>query len=66
MKNTTTPGFNGHCAFAVALGKKNVSCNGKHQLVQDGKTYNFSNSLVKMVWKVLPGMKNKAESNWSK
>ena len=65
MKPISKPEFNGQCAFAVSLGKKNVDCNGKYNIVKNEKKYNFSNPVAKFLWRVLPGRKQKAESNWS-
>jgi len=60
------PQFNGECAFAVSLGKKGVIGREDLRLVQNGKTYLFSNAVAKLLWKLIPGRKEKAESNWSK
>lgn len=65
MKPISKPEFNGQCAFAVSLGKKNVDCNGKYNIEKNGKKYNFSNPVAKLLWQVLPGRKQKAESNWT-
>ena len=64
MKNSSNAAFGGQCAFAVSLGKKDVMCNGKHYIVRDGKKYHFSNPVAKFLWKVIPGSKQKADSNW--
>ncbi|MBI3563053.1 MAG: hypothetical protein HY080_15190 [Gammaproteobacteria bacterium] len=56
--------FNGHCAFAVSLGKKEMAGNESYYVIQDGKKYLFSNPIVKFLWRVIPGRKNKAESIW--
>lgn len=65
MKPLSNAEFNGQCALAVSLGKKDVDCNGKYNIVKDGKTYNFSNPVAKFLWQVLPGREQKAQSNWS-
>ena len=55
--------FNGHCAFAVSTGKTDVK-GGDHYLSIDGKTYVFSNIIAKMLFRLLPGTKQKAEEVW--
>ncbi|WP_310363224.1 hypothetical protein [Neobacillus drentensis] len=65
MNQSSNSEFDGHCAFAESLGKKDVMCNGKNSVVQQGKTYQFSNPVAKLLWLVLPGRKQKAESTWS-
>lgn len=67
MKPQSEPSaeFKGHCAFAVSLGKKNVAGSESCCLIQDGKKYLFSNPAAKLLWRVIPGRKKKAESNWS-
>jgi hypothetical protein len=61
---TNPPEFNGRCAFAVSLGKKEVAGRTECHAVQDGKTYLFSNPVAKFLWSILPGRKHKAESVW--
>ncbi|WP_335872562.1 hypothetical protein [Bacillus sp. 2205SS5-2] len=63
--NNTKPEYGGECALAVSLGKKDVHCDGKHFIVDNGKQYNFTNPVAKFLWKVLPGRKQKADSQWS-
>ena len=69
MKNRSNQNieFNGQCAFAVSTGKTDVK-GGKHFLIKNGKTYAFSNSITKLLFKLLPyrikkqpkfGIKNK-------
>ncbi|WP_417897918.1 hypothetical protein ABN702_16820 [Bacillus haimaensis] len=65
MEHKSNAEFNGQCAFAVSLGKKDVLCNGNHYIVQNGKKYQFSNPVAKFLWKVIPGSRKKADSNWS-
>jgi len=55
--------YDGHCAFAVSTGKMDVK-GGKHHLNIDGKTYQFSNPIAKMLFKLLPNRKEKADANW--
>jgi hypothetical protein len=64
MNHLSNAEFGGHCAFAMSLGKKDVKCEGKHTVVQNGKKYHFSNPVAKFLWQVLPGRKQKAESIW--
>ena len=64
MKQLSNAEFNGQCAFAVSVGKKDVKCDGSHYVIQNDKKYLFSNPVAKFLWKVLPGRKQKAESNW--
>lgn len=59
------PEFNGRCAFALSTGKKGVEGKEKDPIIQDGKTYLFSNPVAKFLWQVLPGRKTKAESTWA-
>jgi len=56
--------FDGHCAFAVSLGKNSVPGSASCFLIQDGKKYQFSNPIAKFLWRIIPGRKNKAETNW--
>jgi len=58
------PQFDGHCAFAVSLGKTEVPGKGTCQAVRDGKTYFFSNPIARFLWSVLPGARKRAEANW--
>lgn len=61
-KNNTLA-YDGHCAFAVSTGKIDVK-GGKHSLTIDRKTYLFSNSIAKFLFKLLPGRMEKADTNW--
>jgi len=56
--------FNGHCAFAVSLGKKSVPGSETCYLIENGKKYHFSNPVAKLLWRVIPGRKKNAELNW--
>ena len=60
----TKPEFDGKCAFAVSLGKRDVPGNSRHTLTADGRTYVFSNPVAKFLWRILPGRRRKAEANW--
>lgn len=64
--STQSPEFDGQCAFALSTGKKGVA--GKPDLYtdQDDKRYLFSNPVARLLWRVLPGRRAKAESTWSK
>ncbi len=57
--------FEGHCAFAVSTGKKDVEGKESCYLVHDGKKYLFSNSVAKFLWRIIPGCKKRADSIWS-
>lgn len=57
--------FNGHCAFAVSTGKTDVK-GGNHFTTIDGKTYVFSNSIAKLLFKLLPNRVDKANKIWNK
>lgn len=59
------PEFNGNCAFALSVGKKDVK-GGKSVAVIDGKTYAFSNPVAKILFKILPGSVKKANDVWNK
>ena len=56
--------YNGHCAFAMSLGKIDVMGHEKYSLIKDGKTYLFSNPVAKLLFRILPNTKIKADSNW--
>lgn len=58
------PQFEGHCAFAVSLGKMDVPGKPACHAVRDGKTYFFSNRIARFLWSMLPGVRAKAEANW--
>ena len=62
---SSSPEFEGQCAFALSTGKKGVPGKAGIALEEDGKTYLFSNPVAKFLWKVLPGRKEKAESTWT-
>ena len=63
--DTTTPEFNGDCAFAVSVGKLDVPGAPKHSAVEDGKTYYFKNPVARFLWKVLPDRTAKADEVWA-
>jgi len=56
--------YGGRCAFAMSLGKKEVMGHDKYLIVKDGKTYLFSNPLAKLLFRILPNAKTKADLNW--
>ncbi len=58
-----TVAYDGNCAFAVSTGKTDVK-GGKHHMTIDGKTYLFSNSIAKVLFKLLPNRIEKADTNW--
>lgn len=65
MEGATEPEFNGECAFALSTGKTGVAGQPKHELVEDGKTFYFSNPVARFLWKVLPNREAKARSVWA-
>jgi len=63
-KENHTTEYNGHCAFAVSLGKMDVE--GKNYTSNiDGKVYSFSNPVAKLLFKLLPNRVQKANDNWN-
>lgn len=60
-----SPEFDGHCAFAVSLGKADVMGREQCSLIRGGERYLFSNAAARLLWLVIPGRKKKAETNWS-
>ncbi|MFT7648539.1 MAG: hypothetical protein ACI8Y4_003291 [Candidatus Poriferisodalaceae bacterium] len=52
------PEYEGECAFAVSLGKRQVEGSPDHATVDGDKTYYFKNGVTRFLWKVLP---NRAE-----
>jgi hypothetical protein len=61
---TTTPEYNGECAFALSTGKRDVAGAAKHQIVDGAKTYYFKNGAARFLWKVLPNRAAKADAVW--
>ena len=57
--------YKGQCAFAVSTGKADVK-GSKHFSTIDGKTYAFSNSMAKLLFKILPNRVKKADEVWNK
>jgi hypothetical protein len=55
--------YDGHCAFAISTGKTDVK-GGNHTAIINGKTYVFSNVIAKLLFKLLPGRIEKANSIW--
>ena len=55
--------YDGHCAFAVSIGKTDVK-GADSSLEMDGKTYLFSNPIAKALFKILPNRVNNADINW--
>jgi len=56
--------YDGHCAFAMSLGKKEVIGQQKYSLTKDGKIYLFSNPVAKILFRFLPNTQSKADGNW--
>jgi hypothetical protein len=63
-KNNLTPQYDGQCAFATSLGRDAKGLD-KHKLIQDSNLYLFSNPVAKLLWKIIPNRKKKADENWS-
>lgn len=61
---TGQPEYGGQCAFAVSLGKSDEPESGKHQLVQDGRTFYFKNPVAKALFKMF-NRADKADQNWA-
>ena len=65
MSDSTTPEFDGECAFAVSLGKRGVIGSPNHQLEADGHLYQFKNGVARFLFKTLPNRSDKAASAWA-
>lgn len=57
--------YDGECAFAVSTGKREVAGSPKHAVVDGDKTYQFSNRVARLLWKVLPNRAAKADAVWA-
>lgn len=66
MNNLNKVEFNGQCAFAISAGKKDVPSKSEYFIIDNGKKYQFSNPVAKLLWRIFPGSKKKAEKNWDK
>lgn len=62
--SSASPEYGGQCAFAVSLGKSDEPESGKHQLVQDGRTFYFKNPVAKFLFKTF-NRSAKADQNWA-
>jgi len=56
--------FEGKCAFAISLGKKDVM-GGHYQLTRNHKTYKFSNPVAKLLFILLPNTETRAIKHWN-
>ncbi|MBT3190325.1 MAG: hypothetical protein HN736_09805 [Anaerolineae bacterium] len=56
--------FDGDCAFALSVGKRDVEGDKNTYLIRDGEKYLFSNSVAKFLWRIILGQKKKSETNW--
>jgi hypothetical protein len=65
MNSNSTPEFGGECAFALSTGKSGVPGSAKHSLADGDKTYHFSNSVARLLWKMLPNRAEKASAAWT-
>lgn len=57
--------YDGQCAFALSTGKSGVDGAAKNSLTDGSGTYYFSNPVAKILWKVLPNRKAKADETWA-
>jgi len=57
--------FDGLCAFALSVGKKDVPGGENCSLDRQSKIYNFSNPVAKLLFRILPGRVDKAEKTWN-
>lgn len=57
--------YDGECAFALSTGKREVAGSPKHTIVDGDKTYQFSNGVARVLWKVLPNRAAKADEVWA-
>jgi hypothetical protein len=63
----TTPEYNGQCAFAVSLGKmgEQGALGRENCYLLDGdKKYLFLNPVAKFLWRLIPGSRKRADTNW--
>ncbi len=58
-------GYDGECAFALSTGKRGVAGSPKHTIVDGETTYQFSNGVARLLWKVLPNRAAKADEVWA-
>lgn len=58
------PQFDGHCSFAMSLGKTEKGDPLKWHIKSD-KLYLNSNGIAGLLWKLVPGRMDAAEKNWS-
>jgi hypothetical protein len=65
MNQSNTPEFDGECAFAVSLGKRQVEGSPEQALVEGDKTYYFKNGAARFLWKLLPNRAPKADAAWT-
>ncbi len=56
--------YDGECAFALSTGKRGVAGSAKHTVVDGDKTYQFSNGVARLLWKILPNRVAKADEVW--
>lgn len=61
--NVKNIAFEGQCAFALSLGKRDVK-GGNYLITKDGEQYSFSNPLAKLLFKIIPNSAEKAKLNW--
>lgn len=62
--DTSSPEFDGQCAFALSTGKLGVAGSPKHRVESNGRTYLFKNGATRLLWRVLPNRLDKATATW--
>ena len=64
---STTPEFDGKCAFAVSVGATDKAPEAKpqHTLVCDGRTYGFLGPVPKLLFRLVPGSERRAHRAWA-
>ncbi|NNE96945.1 MAG: hypothetical protein HKN24_13045 [Acidimicrobiales bacterium] len=65
MSGESAPEYDGHCAFAISLGKSDEQQSGAHKLVQNGRTFHFRNPVAKFLFKTL-NRSEKADAHWER
>ena len=56
--------YRGECAFALSTGKSGVAGSPRHRLIEQGRTFQFSNPVARLLWRILPDRKGKADATW--
>lgn len=58
------PAYDGHCAFAASLGKRETG-DPRRWAIRDGRLFLNSNGVAHILWKLLPGRIAAADRQWS-